>query len=90
MRGKKQTITLSDDARKAAVASIRRYFADELEQEIGELKAMLVLEYMLAELGPTIYNQAMGDARQFLMERVEDLGAIHAQNEFPYWVPTKR
>jgi uncharacterized protein (DUF2164 family) len=88
MRGKTQ-VTLSAEARTQAVASIRRYFAEELEQDIGDLKAALLLDYVLVEIGPTIYNQAMSDARRFLEERVADLDALAHPHEFPYWAPTR-
>jgi hypothetical protein len=39
MRGK-APITLSDDARKRAIASIRRYFDENLESEIGPLLSL--------------------------------------------------
>lgn len=86
----KESIVISDEARKQAVASIRRYFAESLDDEIGELKAILVLDYFLAELGPTIYNQAIADARGFFEERAADLGAICYHAEFPFWVKAKR
>lgn len=86
----KESIVISDEARKQAVASIRRYFAESLDDEIGELKASLVLDYFLAELGPTIYNQAIADARGFFEERAADLGAICYHAEFPFWVKPKR
>jgi uncharacterized protein (DUF2164 family) len=84
MRGK-PAITIPDEARKRAVASIKRYFAAHLEQEIGELKAGLLLGYFLEELGPTIYNQAIADARSFFEERAADLDGVCYQTEFPYW-----
>jgi uncharacterized protein (DUF2164 family) len=43
----------------------------------------------LAEIGPTIYNQAMADARAFMEERAADLEGIGYQAEFPFWKPTK-
>ena len=86
----KESIVISDDARKRALASIRRYFAESLDDEIGELKATLVLDYVLAELGPTIYNQAIADARGFFEERAADLGAICYHAEFPFWAKVKR
>jgi uncharacterized protein (DUF2164 family) len=82
MRGNNQ-VTLSSEARTNAVASIRRYFAEELEQDIGDLKAALLLDYVLVEIGPTIYNQAMSDARRFLEERVSDLDALAYPQEVP-------
>jgi uncharacterized protein (DUF2164 family) len=84
MRGKPD-INLSDDAKKQAVASIRRYFKEEWDQEIGDLKAGLLLDYVLRELGPTVYNRAIADARAFFEERAADLDGVCYQAEFPYW-----
>ena len=89
MRGK-PAITISDDARKRAIISMQRYFADELELEIGDLKAALVLDYFLAEHGPTVYNKAIADARAFFDERSADLGAICYHEEFPFFTARKR
>lgn len=59
---------------------MRRYAQVE---EIGDLKAGLFFDFILTELGPTIYNQAIADAQAFLEERVADLGGACAQTEFP-------
>lgn len=88
MRGK-PPITLSDEARKLAVASIRRYFQEELGQEIGDLKASFVLDFFLAEVGPAVYNNAIADARNFFNERTADLGAL-CHEEFTYWPSATR
>lgn len=61
----KPSLTIPDHARKQATVSIRQYFADELGQEIGDLKASLVLDYFLVELGPAVYNKAIADAKTF-------------------------
>lgn len=82
---KKKDLTISDKARKQAVGSIRQYFASELDQEIGELKAGLVLDYILREIGPTIYNQAIADARSYVEARAADLESVCYHAEFPYW-----
>jgi len=85
----KQPIALSDKARTQAVASIKRYFDENMEEKIGDLKAALFLDYILTEHGPTIYNQAIVDARKFFEERSADLGAVGYQSEFPYWAPKR-
>ncbi len=79
------TITLPADAKQRAIASLRRYFAEQLEQDVGDLKADLLLGYVLEEIGPTIYNQAIADARAFFDERAADLAALCYPAEFPYW-----
>lgn len=84
MRGK-PPITIPDDARKLSVASIKRYFADQLDEEIGGLKADLLLDYFLEEIGPTVYNQAIADARAFFEQRAADLDGVCYLAEFPYW-----
>jgi uncharacterized protein (DUF2164 family) len=88
MRGK-TSVQLSDDARKLAVASIRRYVEEELGQEVGDLKASFVLDFFLAELGPVVYNKALADAQTFFAERTADLGAL-AHEEFTYWPSASR
>lgn len=85
----KTKITLSDDARKRALTSIRRFFASELDEDIGDLKAMLVLDYFLAEHAPSVYNQAIADAQGYFQERVADLESVCYHAEFPFWNPKK-
>lgn len=82
MRDKKP-ITISDDARRRAVATLRSYFADNMEEEIGDLKAGLLLDFIVEELGPIVYNQAIADARGFFEERAGDLAALCYREEFP-------
>ena len=78
-------ITLPDDARKHAIASIKRYFLEDLDQDIGELKAALVLEFFLAEIAPTVYNGAIADAQTYLRDRLVDLESTCAVSEFAHW-----
>ena len=75
--------TLPDDARKQAIAALRQYFVANLEEEIGELKAGLLLDFILSELGPSVYNQGLADAQGFFEERSQDLAAILHRDEFP-------
>jgi len=78
-------IELPDDSRKRAITSLRRYFAAELDQEIGDLKAGLLLDFMLQEIGPSIYNVAISDAQTYMRDRVADLEAVCSAPEFAFW-----
>ena len=78
-------VELPDEARKQAVASLQRYFASELDQEIGDLKAGLLLDFILHEIGPSIYNGAVADAQTYMRDRVADLEAVCAAPEFTFW-----
>ena len=78
-------IQLPDEARKQAMTSLRRYFSAELDQEIGDLKASLLLDFILVEIGPSIYNGAITDAQAYLRDRVADLEAVCSAPEFTFW-----
>jgi len=65
--------------------SVQRFFADELEMDLGEMQASLVVTYVLKEIGPLVYNQAIRDAEQFISQRVADLEASCYEKEFTYW-----
>ena len=82
-------LTLTDESRKLAIASIRRLFKEELDQDVGDLKATLVLDFFLAELGPSLYNMGVADAKAFFAERTDDLGAISLE-EYSYWPAASR
>jgi uncharacterized protein (DUF2164 family) len=66
-------IRFPSERRGPVIAAIRDYFETELDEPIGDLKATLLFEFMLAEIGPTVYNQAIADAQAWMQERVTDL-----------------
>lgn len=68
-------IKLSSDVESCLIDSLKAYFEEELEYEIGDLKAKILLRYLVAEMGPFIYNQAIRDASAFFHERATDLEA---------------
>ena len=78
-------IELSKENEKKLIASIKRYFAEEMEDEIGELKAKLLLDYFVKEIGPSIYNQAINDAQVYMPDRVTELDVSIYVPEFGYW-----
>ncbi len=78
-------ITLSPDQTTRLQASLKRYVAEHLEEEIGDLKAALLLEFCLAEIGAVVYNQAIADAQAYFQERASDLDGVCHQPEFTYW-----
>ena len=78
-------ITLKDEQRKKALGSIRRYFDEKLEMEVGDLQAMMLLDFFLEEFAPTIHNEAIADAQAYLQERMGDLEAACYHEEFTYW-----
>ncbi len=81
-------IELSDEATKQSIASIQRYFDEELDQDIGELKAGNILEFFMKEIAPSIYNTAIADAQSYMNDRVADLDGACTVPEFAFWNKT--
>ncbi len=79
------TIEIPKPVRAAAIASMQRYFEENMAEPIGELPAGLLLNYFLEEVGPVIYNQAIADAQARMTQRVSDLSGELYADEFQYW-----
>ncbi len=79
------TIKLNKDVEQRLLASIQRYCAENMDEEVGELKARLLLDYCLREIGPSVYNQAILDAQSALQERIADIETVCYETEFSYW-----
>lgn len=84
------TIEISNDATQAAIASIQRYFAENMEEEIGNLAAGALLGFFLKEIGPLVYNKAVADAQARLQARVMELDVEVYEDEFQYWTKKGR
>jgi len=79
------TIELSKEARKEAIASIERYFRENMEEPIGNIAAGALLGFFLEEVGPAIYNRAVAEVQERLQARVSDLDIEVHEEEFQYW-----
>ncbi len=79
------TLELSKESRADAIASIRRYFEENLSEPIGELAAGLLLNFFLEDIGPIVYNRAIADAQHRMEQRAADLSGELFFPEFQYW-----
>ncbi len=80
-----ETMELPKHVRADAIASIQRYFEENLPEPIGELPAGLLLDYFMEEIGPVIYNRAVADAQARLLLRVGDLSGELFADPLQYW-----
>lgn len=79
------TVKLDSETQEYLLGSIRRFFLEELDSDIGDLKAGLVLDYFVNEVAPSVYNQAIADAQSTLEQSVADLSGVRFEPEFDYW-----
>ncbi len=79
------TIEISKEARKEAIASIERYFTENMEDKIGNIAAGALLGFILEEIGPVIYNKAVTDVQERLQSRIMEVDIEIHEDEFQYW-----
>ena len=83
--GETMTIELSKEARKQAVASIERYFQENMEERIGNIAAGALLAFFLEEIGPSVYNKAVSEVQERLQVRLSEIDLEVHEDEFQYW-----
>ena len=78
-------IKLQKENEERLLGSLQRFFSAQMDEDIGTLKAKLLLDFCLREIGPSIYNQAIADAQSQLQDRVAELDLACHEEEFSYW-----
>jgi uncharacterized protein (DUF2164 family) len=78
-------VALSPEERKLAIASIERYFRENMEEPIGNVAAGGLLGFFLEEIGPSVYNQAVADVQEKLQARISELDIEIHEDGFQYW-----
>ena len=79
------SIELGKEARTQAIASIERYFRENMDEPIGNVAAGGLLGFFVEEIGPSIYNKAVADVQERLQARVSEVDLEVHEDEFRYW-----
>jgi len=72
----KHKFKISKEKRNEMVLSIKTYFSEERNEELGELGASIILDFIIEEIAPVFYNQGVFDSYVYLNDRVEDVLGI--------------
>ena len=73
---RKEIITLSKEKKGDMILAIKNYFLNERNEELGDLAATLIMNFILKELAPEFYNQGVYDAYKYINDKSEDLLSI--------------
>ena len=79
------TIEISKEARQQAIASIERYFQENMEERIGNIAAGALLGFFLEEVGPLVYNHAVAEVQERLQARISEIDIELHEDAFTYW-----
>jgi uncharacterized protein (DUF2164 family) len=55
------------------VSNIQHYFHEEKDESLGNLEAEQILNFMLQQIGPLVYNQALSDMRKVIQQQFSSL-----------------
>jgi uncharacterized protein (DUF2164 family) len=73
-------IKLPREQKLEIAVKIQNYLNMEFSEEIGRLPTEIFLDFILKEISPYIYNQAIKDARSIIEQRIilldEDICAL--------------
>ena len=69
----KKKIELTKEKRNDMIKMIKEYYYNEREEEIGDLAASLMLNFIVDELAAEFYNQGIYDAYKYFNDRAEEV-----------------
>ena len=71
-------VKLDDARREGLVSRFQGFHQQEFDEELSDFRAEQVLDFFLDALGPQVYNQAVQDARGFMLRTLDDIdGEVH-------------
>ena len=66
-------IRLEPERRAALLIAIRQYFASEFDEPLSDFRAEGLLDFLVRELGPPVYNQGVRDACAYVSGKLADI-----------------
>lgn len=76
-------IKFTKDETDQLVSKIKKYFNDELDQDIGGFEAEFLIDFFAKEIGAHFYNRGLSDAHTLFSEKAEELGYLIQELEKP-------
>jgi len=75
-------ITFTPAEKERLVQKLKHYFAEELDQEIGQFDAEFLLDFFGEKIGVYYYNRGLNDAQDIFKSRMESISdAIYELEE---------
>lgn len=63
-------IKMPRNEKEALISKLQEFYLKERGEEIGSLAAEAILDFVLMEASPYVYNNAIRDARKVLQDRI--------------------
>jgi uncharacterized protein (DUF2164 family) len=66
-------IVFDTERRDWALQALTTFWQEQFDESISPFRAEQLLDFLTAQLGPIIYDQALADAKSWLFEKLQDL-----------------
>jgi len=66
-------VDITTEQKVELVTKITDYVSDEFQVELGQFEAEFFVDFIIKELAPVVYNQALYDAEVILKDKIEDI-----------------
>ena len=66
-------LAFSEAEKAQIVLKVKRYFEQELQQEIGGFEAEFLIDFFADEVGAYFYNRGLYDAQALFSQKVDEL-----------------
>ncbi len=77
-------IVFSKDEQRDLVPRIKTFMRDELDTEIGDLQASMLMDFFAEKLGHAVYNRAIYDAQALIAAKADEMAeALYALERKP-------
>lgn len=73
---------LDADRRARLISEVQGFWLTDFDEELSAFRAEQLIDFVLDAIGPQIYNQAVQDARAWMLRKLEDLeGDVYMAEE---------
>ena len=76
-------VRLSEPRRAALLRSLQGYFEENFDEPLSDFRAAGLLDFLVRELGPPVYNQGVRDACAHMQAKLGDLEGEVYETETP-------
>ena len=77
-------IVFSKEEQRDLIPRIKAFLRDELDTEIGDLQASMLMDFFAEKLGHAVYNRAIYDAQALIAAKADEMAeALYALEQKP-------
>ena len=77
-------IVFSKEEQADLIPRIKAFVRDELDADIGDLQATMLMDFFAEKLGHAVYNRAIYDAQALIASKAEEMAeALYALERKP-------